>query len=521
VFIRACGFVFVIVWVLLGLTWLWAPIYFESEQSVQQTILSVQPRLAVNVGSREATDTAAHLNRSDVFASSETVQLADAAENQEFSENSRNPKASTQPKREASVPSPALTTQLRTTATQTIGVELPGGGEIIDRDRLKSVAVNTTKEVVIERGDTLVELLRSETLSYGEAISVIQALSKLYDPRRLQIGQKLWLTFRVQGTSRRLEQLEFVPAVDRRIQVALSDDGTYAASEVAKQLRREYAAAAGVISSSLFAAGEDAEVPLEILVRLLKLYAYDVDFQRDIQTGDAFEVLYERYVTNSGELARVGDIHYATLVLGGQAKTVFRFKHPDGTSHYYDETGRSVRKALLRTPVDGARISSRYGMRRHPVLGYSKMHKGVDFSAPTGTPIYAAGDGVIAEIGRKGSYGHYIQIRHNDRISTAYAHMSRYARGLRRGDRVTQGQVIGYVGSTGRSTGPHLHYEVLRSGRPINPMSIKQMGADRLRGAELRSFQRSAEGLRARFAELTTPVQVAQVVDSVGEAAAE
>jgi len=168
---------------------------------------------------------------------------------------------------------------------------------------------------------------------------------------------------------------------------------------------------------------------------------------------------------------------------------VYRFTPSDGRTDYFKPNGESIRRALLRTPIDGARISSGFGMRKHPILGYSRMHKGIDFAAPTGTPIFAAGDGVITQIGRNGGYGNYIRIRHNSRYSTAYAHISRFAKGIRKGSRVRQGQVIAYVGSTGRSTGPHLHYEVLVEGKQTNPRSIKLPTGQILEGEDLKAFQ--------------------------------
>lgn len=519
-FMRALGFLCVVVWALLGLTWLWAPIYLERNQAVQETTLNLASRLqGESPGTASVSQRAERGDGALAVATGAVVTGRLASFQAVMAESTRDGELVEALDRD----------QEGGVAAMALGPAVDGAAPLVEtakldqrtrQESIKRAPIEATEERVIQRGDTLVELLRQETLSYGEAIAVIDALKQQYDPRRLQIGQKLWLTFIRTGDSQRLKRLELVPAVGRRIEVVSAGAGRYQASESVQTVERSVAAAQGVITSSLFEAGERAGVPLEILVNLLKVYAYDVDFQRDIQPGDAFEVLYERFMTDSGELARVGEIQYAALVLGGRERPVFRFERRDGTAAYYDESGRSTRKALLRTPVDGARISSGFGVRRHPVLGYSKMHKGVDFAAPTGTPIFAAGDGVVLEIGRKGSYGNYIRLRHNSRVSTAYAHLSRYARGLRRGDRVDQGEVIGFVGSTGRSTGPHLHFEVLKDGRQINPMSLKPMSADHLVAAELRAFRRTADELRTRFAELMKPVQVAQVVDSTeGEAA--
>jgi murein DD-endopeptidase MepM/ murein hydrolase activator NlpD len=247
-------------------------------------------------------------------------------------------------------------------------------------------------------------------------------------------------------------------------------------------------------------------VPQNVTAELIKLFSWDVDFQRDLRPGDGFETLYDELslADGSGEV-RGSDLLYAALTLSGNVLGAYRFELEGGVE-YFDRNGKSLRKFLLRTPVDGARISSGFGMRMHPILGYSLMHKGVDFAAPIGTPIYAAGDGRVLVAGRNGGYGNYVRIRHNGDYSTAYGHMLRFASGIAPGRRVSQGQVIGYVGTTGRSTGPHLHYEVLRDDAQINPMSVKQAPDTQLAGADLRRFQQEVDRidrLRARLAHDT------------------
>jgi murein DD-endopeptidase MepM/ murein hydrolase activator NlpD len=192
---------------------------------------------------------------------------------------------------------------------------------------------------------------------------------------------------------------------------------------------------------------------------------------------------------------------------------VYRHATGDGLTDYFDAQGRSARKALMRTPIDGARLSSRYGKRRHPVLGYTRMHRGVDFAASRGTPIYAAGNGSITHAGRNGGYGKYVRIRHNGRYSTAYAHMSRYGRGIRRGRRVSQGRIIGYVGSTGRSTGPHLHYEILSEGRQVNPLTLKMPSGRKLAGAELDRYHNARARLEGLAAALSSGSSLARLED--------
>jgi murein DD-endopeptidase MepM/ murein hydrolase activator NlpD len=228
---------------------------------------------------------------------------------------------------------------------------------------------------------------------------------------------------------------------------------------------------------------------MPVLSDLIRIFSFDVDFQRDIQPGDGFEVLYDAKLEADGSLAKAGDVRFAAMTLSGKRFELYAFTPKSGISDFFDTKGQSVRKTLMRTPIDGARLSSRFGMRKHPILGYTRMHRGTDFAAPTGTPIYAAGDGTVTVAGRKGAYGNYVRIRHNSTYDTAYAHMKGFAKGIRSGTRVRQGQIIGYVGTTGRSTGPHLHYEVLVNGKQINPSKIKLASGEQLKGDDLANFQ--------------------------------
>ena len=261
---------------------------------------------------------------------------------------------------------------------------------------------------------------------------------------------------------------------------------------MARQLQRVALGAEGRIDNNLSTAARDAGLPMSVLVEMIRIFSFDVDFQRELQSGDSFEVLYEALFEDDGSLAKTDGVLYASLTLSGERLDMYNFTPQSGHDDFFDRKGQSVRKTLMRTPIDGARLSSRFGMRKHPVLGYSRQHKGVDFAAPRGTPIYAAGDGVIESAGRNGGYGKYLRIRHNSTYKTAYGHMTRIAKGMRRGKRVRQGQIIGYVGSTGRSTGPHLHYEVLRSGRQVNPLKIKLPSGEKLKAPIWRASSATA-----------------------------
>ena len=242
-------------------------------------------------------------------------------------------------------------------------------------------------------------------------------------------------------------------------------------------------------------------MPQSVLLQLVRVFSWDVDFQREIRAGDSFDVAWETRYTRDGRFVDHGEILYGALTLRGQTLELFRFIGPEGAG-YFDRNGAGARKPLMRTPIDGARLSSKFGRRRHPVLGYTRMHRGVDFAARPGAPILAAGDGRITYARRNGSYGLYVRIRHNSRYQTAYAHMRAIRRGIRMGARVRQGQVIGFVGSTGRSSGPHLHYEILVDGRQVNPLSVSMRSQVRLKGDDLAAFQVYRGSLERRIADI-------------------
>jgi murein DD-endopeptidase MepM/ murein hydrolase activator NlpD len=248
-----------------------------------------------------------------------------------------------------------------------------------------------------------------------------------------------------------------------------------------------------------------AGVPYAVTAALIRAFSYDVDFQRDIQPGDRFKVMYDTYTSDGG--SRPGDLQYAELVLSGKVHAIYGVRRDDGTVDFYTRDGKSVRRNLLRTPVDGARLTSGFGMRMHPILGYTRMHKGVDFGVPTGTPIFAAGDGVVEQAGWAGGYGRFVLIRHNTHMETAYGHMSRLASVA--GEHVRQGQVIGYVGATGEATGPHLHYEVRKDGAQVNPISVTLPVDNGLEGRQLVAFLKTVDDREQRFAQLADGVQFA------------
>ncbi len=370
--------------------------------------------------------------------------------------------------------------------------------------------------VEIENGDNLMDVLIKAGAERAEAHTAIQSLKGVYDPRRdLRVGDELQITLgpvvKDAGAAEEtppdyeLSSLRLPVTYDREVEVARVSDDDFIAREIELPLNSEFVRVTGTIDSSLFVNGRNAGIPISVLIELIRIYSFDVDFQRDIWNGDAFEIMFERQRNADDVVVNNGDIHYAKLTLRGTQIPFYRFETSKGTIDYFNEKGESVRKALMKTPLDGARLSSRFGNRKHPILGYTRLHAGVDFAAPTGTPIYAAGDGTVDVAQTNGGYGKYIRIRHNGTYATAYAHLNGYARGVRQGKRVRQGQVIGYVGSTGRSTGPHLHYEIHRDGKPINPLGLKLPSGEKLAGDRLAKFQAMRSDVDARFAALITP----------------
>ena len=360
-------------------------------------------------------------------------------------------------------------------------------------------------EVEIAAGGTLMNALLDLGIGTVQADASIDVLRDIFNPRSIRAGQVIDVTY--SGSD--LLGLDFSPRAGERIEVTLGDEG-YVAREVVLPTERSLEAMEGTIRTSLYQAAEEAGVPLTVLADLIRAYSFDVDFQREIRTGDSFEVLYEVYRDENGNVVRYGAPLFAELNVSGVTLPIYSYTPASGFTDYFNDKGESVRKALLRTPVDGAKITSGFGMRDHPLLGYSRMHKGVDFGAPAGTPILAAGDGTIEFLGVNSGYGNFIRIRHNSTYKSAYAHMSRFATGLGVGSRVRQGQVIGYVGSTGLATGPHLHYEVLVNNEQINPLDIKLPSGEVLAGAELDDFYRERDGLDAQYADLLAARYVAE-----------
>jgi len=350
-----------------------------------------------------------------------------------------------------------------------------------------------TRRLAAERGDTLIDLIRASGAGDRDSHAVARVLGQRFNPRRLKLGQAMTAELRGPNSGAlRLQRLVFEVDAVRRIIVERQTSDGFVASETRRQLAPATAYMAGTIDASLFVDAERAGIPPAIIIDMIRIFSFDVDFQREIWPGDRFEILYRQYLDKAGEVAKNGNILFARLTLKGKPVDLYRYAPGDGgRTEYFSPKGSSARRLLMKTPINGARLTSRYGRRRHPVLGYTRMHKGLDFGANRGTPVMAAGDGVVVMARRNGGFGNFVKIRHSGRYSTGYAHLSAFGKGVRKNRRVRQGQIIGYVGSTGLATGAHLHYEVYVKNRQINPLALRLPTGRQLKGAELARFRRT------------------------------
>ncbi len=362
----------------------------------------------------------------------------------------------------------------------------------------------------INPGDTIAGALQRSGVSGAEAYRAVKAISRFYDPKLVKPGQAISISMEPTGKGMMLSSLNMKMGPTKELSIDKDENGRFRPSLIEKKVILKMKAAKASIDSSLYASAARAGIPASIIAEMIRLYSYEVDFQRDIRRGDTVEILYETYETEDGDFAKYGNVLFANLKVNGTKIPIYRFDSKDGHAQYFREDGMNLKNTLMQTPIDGARMSSGFGMRRHPVLGYNKMHKGVDFAASRGTPIYAAGDGVIEKAGRHGGYGNYIRIRHVNNLKTAYAHMKRFAKGMKVGKRVKQGQVIGYVGTTGRSTGPHLHFEVLKGGKQVNPKSIKSANREKLKGKRLAAFKARVASIKQEYAKISQDLKFAQ-----------
>jgi len=377
---------------------------------------------------------------------------------------------------------------------------------------------SSINEIYIRSGDTLSSIFYKQNIPVLEASSIIKAIKKLHPNLILHIGQKISLEYYIadNGESQEIVLKKAIISLGKAQFIEVSKaNSDFIAKFVEVPLTQTLIRTSTKIKSNFVQAAKSLGLSNSNVNDLVKIYSHQIDFQRQIHKDDVLDIILEKYNTENGDFSHYGKVLYASLKLSGKEYSIYRYSHNDTDKAYFTSEGRSVRSTLLKTPVPAARITSRFGKRHHPILGYTKMHKGVDFGAPRGTKIMAAGDGTITRIGNNGAYGKFIQIRHNSTLSTAYAHASRFAKGLKRGSRVKQGQVIAFVGSTGRATGPHLHYEVRIKGKQVNPLSIKTSPGITLKGKKLDAFKSYKRKIHEIHKDLYTKREVSMVKDSL------
>lgn len=379
-------------------------------------------------------------------------------------------------------------------------------------------------EIVVSKGDSFISILNNLGLDYNGAHELYTILKKVYNPQNLKIGQKIVVTTvnrtqidlpesPVSDSGVSVESIVIEGKPGERYILEKDENQQYTARAEKDELITEVNSASGSINGTLSSAMTAQNVPSKIVSEFINIFAFSVDFRRDVRKGDKFEIIYENHITPDGEVVRSGNILYAALQLRKDKIALYRFKDKSGNVDYYNEKGLAMKKTLSRKPMSfqNARISSPFGKRRHPILRDIRIHWGVDYAAPAGSLVYAGGDGVIQVAKYNGGYGNYIKIRHNSEYSTAYGHMKAFAKGIRPGVRVKQGQVIGYVGSTGRSTGPHLHYEVIRNGRRVNPTTIKAAAGENLKGSSLKEFKTVVAGIKDSYQKMFAQEQSAKM----------
>jgi len=339
----------------------------------------------------------------------------------------------------------------------------------------------------INIGETFDEILEKYLVDKSEILQIKEELSKKVNINKLNINQKFQFTIDQANSSVK----EFIFQISNTEKIYLSRNETkdkFSQKIIITKLKKNIVYNESIILESLYKSALNENIPPNIIIDFARIYGFEVDFQRDIRKRDSFQIMYEIFLNDKKKIIETGNILYANLKLSGEDNSLYYFDSKNSEGHY-DKNGKSVQKALMKTPINGARLSSSFGMRKHPIDGFNKMHRGTDFAAPMGTPIMASGNGKIKKAGWCGGGGNCIVIKHNSTYQTVYAHLSKFAKGIRSGVRVKQGQIIGYVGSTGKSTGPHLHYEVIVNGKRINSQTLKLPSGKILKGDERKLFE--------------------------------
>ena len=339
----------------------------------------------------------------------------------------------------------------------------------------------------IKSGETFDKIFEKYSIEKDEVIKIKNSLKNKVDLNKLNTKQII--DFSLDLTNNKIKEFTFQISNTQKIYLKRDiNDDVFNEKIVSIKLNKKIVYKENIILQSLYKSATDQNIPANTIIAFASIYGFQVDFQRDIRKQDKFQIMYEIYLDEKNEVVETGEILYANLKLSGQDNSLYYFDK-EGSIGHYDKNGKSVKKALMKTPINGARLSSPFGMRKHPIDGFNKMHRGTDFAAPMGTPIMASGDGIVKKAGWCGGGGNCVKIKHNSTYQTVYAHMSKFARGIKNGVRVKQGQIIGYVGSTGKSTGPHLHYEVIVNGKKVNSQKLKLPSGKILKGNERKLFE--------------------------------
>ncbi len=338
-------------------------------------------------------------------------------------------------------------------------------------------------------GDTYQSIINKLDINNGEKKLLLETILNEKSLEILRINKKF--TFEFDDLSV-LKIKQFKIETDKKNEIVfkkIQSTNKFEASKIKKNFTKKIVYRETIIEDSLYRSAINLGITPNIIIEFARLYGFQVDFQRDIWKNDSFQIIYEEFVNDNDKVVDTGEIIFANLKLRDSDLQLYKYEYKKNKIDYFDENGKSIKKTLMKTPINGARLSSSFGKRKHPILGYTKMHTGTDFAAPTGTPIMASGDGKITKAGWCGGGGNCVKIKHNNTYQTVYAHMSKFGRGIKKGTRVKQGQIIGYVGSTGLSTGPHLHYEVIENGRKINSQKLKLPSGKILKGDERKKFE--------------------------------
>ena len=347
----------------------------------------------------------------------------------------------------------------------------------------------TKVNYISKAGDTYQNIIDKLIINKKEKNLLLKTILKEKSLKILRINQKF--TFKLDNLSKE-KIVEFKIQTDSKNEIIFyktENSNDFISKKIEKNFTKKLVYKETIITTSLYNSAIKLGIKPNVIIEFARLYGFQVDFQRDVWKNDSFQIIYEEFVNDKNKVVDTGEIIFANLKLQNSDLQLYKHEYEKNKTDYFDENGKSIKKTLMKTPINGARLSSSYGKRKHPILGYTKMHLGTDFAAPKGTPIMASGDGKVTKAGWCGGGGNCVKIKHNSTYQTVYAHMSKFGRGIKRGVRVKQGQIIGYVGSTGLSTGPHLHYEVIENGKKINSQKLKLPSGKILKGEERKKFE--------------------------------